>query len=81
MGRECLLLANNGLSDHVAGTSALPPLADIGTREYTSYLDGAPTTWRVVSWKHTKIWSKFDQIPAKRPQLFPSILQDRKSVV
>ncbi len=29
MGRECLLLVNNGLCGHVAGTSAYPPTADI----------------------------------------------------
>ena len=29
MGRECLLLANNGLSGHVPSTSAPPPRADI----------------------------------------------------
>ncbi len=28
-GRECLLLAKNGLSGHVVGTAALPPTADI----------------------------------------------------
>ncbi len=26
---ECPLLANNGLSGHVAGTSALPPIAEV----------------------------------------------------
>ncbi len=26
---KCLLLANNGLSDHVAGMSALPPTTDL----------------------------------------------------
>ena len=28
--RHRQLMANNGLSGHVAGTSALPPIADIG---------------------------------------------------
>ncbi len=35
---ECPSLANNGLSSHVAGTSALPPKADVAGDSHKSLL-------------------------------------------
>jgi len=49
---ECLLLANNELSGHVAGTSALPLTADIQMEMSASLLNSSdlPSTADAIRW-------------------------------